>query len=40
VGGYQVLKYFQDWPGVREMRKTIRNNHSEGELAEILEYLE
>lgn len=40
VGGFQVLKYFQEWPGVTEMRKTIRQNHTEGELAEILEYLD
>lgn len=40
IGSFQVLKFFQTWPGIKTMRSQIKEAHKNSEFAEVLDYLE
>ncbi len=40
IGSFQVLKYFQAWPGVKSMRTRIKEAHKSADFGEVLDYLE
>ena len=40
IGSFQVLKFFQAWPGIKGLRKSIKEIHKLSDFAEVLDYLE